>query len=149
MPLCGSSGSISPISIFVRIIRARRENSSSTLSPERAETSTETGTEASEAQREATSEVTSRPSGATVTVFCVPNPPLDEFNEPQAALLLTLEGVGIGSSKIDGSGSYWASESSRSVLFPARITVSCGEAKARASLRKVGRALKDANEAIS
>lgn len=92
---------------------------------------------------------TSRPSGATVTVVCAPNALLDDDNDPQAALLFTLDGVGIGSSNIDGSGSYCASESSKSFLFPARMTVSCGEARARASFRKVGRALKDAKEAMS
>src|SRR4051812_8241150 len=42
MPLAGLSGSISPSSIFVRIIRASLLNSSSTFSPLSAETSTAT-----------------------------------------------------------------------------------------------------------
>lgn len=83
MPLCGSSGSISPSSILVRIIRASRENSSSTLSPDRADTSTATGMLCDDAHCDATSSDTSRPSGAIVFVFCVPTPsPLVELMEP-------------------------------------------------------------------
>src|SRR5436190_14744878 len=43
IPLCGSSGSTSPNSIFVRIILANLENTSSTFSPDKADTSTATG----------------------------------------------------------------------------------------------------------
>jgi hypothetical protein len=56
-------------------------------------------------------------------------------------LLEVLDGVGGGrelSSKSD-----WASEV-RSALFPARMTDRFGEARARASMRKVGREAKEA-----
>jgi len=66
IPLAGSSGSISPSSIFVRIIRASLLNSSSTFSPSRAETSTATGMPFEPAHWDAVSVGTSRPSGATV-----------------------------------------------------------------------------------
>src|SRR6266536_263297 len=74
MPLIGSSGSISPSSIFVNIILAKRPNTSSTFSPLKADTSTDTGTLLEDAQFEASEEETSRPSGATVARSCVPRP---------------------------------------------------------------------------
>ncbi|KAK5634928.1 hypothetical protein RRF57_010640 [Xylaria bambusicola] len=76
MPLIGSSGSISPSSILVKIMRASRPNNSSTPSPENAETSMVTGTLTPLAHREASSGDTSRPSGATVARSWAPNPAL-------------------------------------------------------------------------
>lgn len=62
-------------------------------------------------------------------------------------LLERLERLGVGSSgTCCPSGP--ASEA-RSDLLPARTTVRLGEARARASLRKVGRALKESWEARS
>lgn len=66
MPLAGSSGSISPSSILVKIILANLLNSSSTFSPFSAETSTATGIPFCPAHRDAVSVGTSRPSGAIV-----------------------------------------------------------------------------------
>lgn len=68
IPLMGSSGSISPSSIFVNIIPAKRAKISSTPSPVYALTSTETGMVDLDAHRDASSGVTSRPSEATVAV---------------------------------------------------------------------------------
>lgn len=68
IPLAGSSGSISPSSILVSIMLARRENSSSTPAPLYAETSTETGILLLEAHCDTVETGLSRPSGATVTV---------------------------------------------------------------------------------
>jgi hypothetical protein len=165
MPLCGSSGSISPSSIFVRIIRANRLKSSSTFSPDRADTSTATGTFDLDAHRDAASLVTSRPSCETVAVQFEPRliEPPRERCEPAASkgnddcLLDTLDdvvaglcdvslepGIGICPSDVVGGESE-----SRSCLFPARMTVKLGEANARASMRNVGSALKEAEEAMS
>lgn len=74
IPLIGSSGSISPSSIFVRIMRARRPNTSSTPSPLKALTSIVTGTLTLLAQRLASVADTSRPSGAMVALSWVPRP---------------------------------------------------------------------------
>lgn len=72
IPLIGSSGSISPSSIFVNIMLAKRAKISSTPSPVNALTSTETGMDWRDAQRDASSGVTSRPSVATVAVCWEP-----------------------------------------------------------------------------
>ena len=86
-------------------MRARREKSSSTLSPERADTSTETGIWEAEAQREACSLGTWRPSGEVLAVCLVgrveegvrrelvvlPPPPASEGKKD--CRLETLEGV--------------------------------------------------------
>ena len=74
IPLIGSSGSISPSSIFVNIIPAKRAKISSTPSPVYALTSTETGMADLDAHRDASSGVTSRPSEATVAVWREPKP---------------------------------------------------------------------------
>src|SRR6266536_769668 len=83
-------------------MRASRENSSSTFSPDRAETSTATGMFDFEAQRDASSADTSRPSVATVAVILEPKPaPVDDRTEPLPpeskgkpdCLLETLDGV--------------------------------------------------------
>jgi hypothetical protein len=55
-------------------------------------------------------------------------------------LLDVLDGVGGG--RVLSSNSDWASDA-RSALFPARMTDKFGEARARASMRKVGREAKE------
>ena len=146
----------------MRMTCASLVNTSSTLSPESAETSTDTGTLEDEAHRDASSVDTSLPSVDTVAEFLAPRPvPAVEPTDPPEVkgncevfevLLLTLEldgvGGGIGASIRDALAEAVPSEE-RSTLFPTSKTDNCGEAKARASLRKVGRALKDKCEAIS
>jgi hypothetical protein len=144
IPLIGSSGSISPNSIFVNIILANLLNTSSTFSPERAETSTDTGTLADEAHLAASSAETSRPSGAIVALSCEPNPmaavdveatELPPLKGKEELLLLTLEGVvgGIEASIREPL------PLARSALLPTRRVVRFGDARARASLRNAGR----------
>lgn len=138
MPLCGSSGFISPSSIFVKIILASRLNISSTLSPLKALTSTLTGMFDALAHFDAVSADTSRPSGATVAFNCEPKPDiiLVEFTDPPAsngneeAFEDTELGVVAGKSIKDGV------PFAKSALFPARTIVRLGDARARASLRK-------------
>ena len=154
MPLIGSSGSISPSSIFVKIILARRLKTSSTFSPDNAETSTETGMLAVEAHFADSSAETSLPSGATVALSCEPSPiaaveveatelpPLKGRDEP---LLLTLEGV-VGGMEASIKEPL---PLARSALLPTRSTVRFGDARARASLRNAGRFLKVAWEVRS
>lgn len=72
IPLIGSSGSMSPSSIFVKIMRANLPNISSTPSPLSALASVTTEMPAVLAQRLASTDVTSRPSGAIVARCCVP-----------------------------------------------------------------------------
>ena len=57
-------------------------------------------------------------------------------------LLEVLEGVGGG--RVASSGKSEVAASAKSALFPASRTVKLGEASARASMRKVGRAANDA-----
>jgi hypothetical protein len=108
IPLWGSSGLISPSSILVRIIRASREKMSSTLSPERAETSTDTGMPCLDAHCDASSSETSLPSAVTVAVFCEPSPnPLEltELREVPGRGVLklsTLDGITVGASLSGG-----------------------------------------------
>lgn len=130
------------------MIRASRLKTSSTPSPVRAEISTATGIFDFAAQWDVSSELTSLPSEARVAVNLVPVPirlveRIDPFTSQgiDDCLLDVLDGVGGGrelSSKSD-----WASEV-RSALFPARMTDRFGEARARASMRKVGREAKEA-----
>lgn len=68
IPLAGSSGSISPSSIFVRIILANLPKISSTPSPLKALASVTTDIPAVLAHRLASARVTSLPSGATVAL---------------------------------------------------------------------------------
>lgn len=156
MPLWGSSGSISPSSIFVRIIRANLLKSSSTFSPDNADTSTATGILDLEAHLEASSSETSRPSGEMVAVILVPAPGLPierrdplESNGNGVCLLEVLDGVAGGRRGSSQYSSMDAESEARSHLFPASNTVRLGEASARASIRKVGRALKDECDATS
>jgi hypothetical protein len=135
------------------------------LSPDKADTSTATGTFDFDAHRDAASKVTSRPSCDVVAVQFDPmlmeSPP--ERCEPPASkgkddcLLDTLDDV-VGGLRVDslepGIGICPAAvlggeSESKSFLFPARMTVKFGEARALASMRKVGRALNEADEAIS
>lgn len=149
MPLAGSSGLISPNSILVRMVRARRPNSSSMFSPDRAETSQDTGMPCLEAHVDASCGDTSLPSAADVAVLCVPRPnPLEELNDPCAdgggpdLLLSKLAAPGVG-----GSGASAGSEISD--LLPASRTVSCGDASAFASFKKVGNARKELWDVMS
>jgi hypothetical protein len=139
--------------------------SSSTFSPDRADTSTVTGTFDFDAHLDAASFVTSRPSCAVVAVQFEPmliEPSLERCEPPASkgkddCLLDTLDdvvgglcdvslapGMGICPADVPGGESK-----PRSVLFPANMTVKFGEANARASIRKVGRASKEAVEAMS
>jgi len=147
MPLIGSSGSISPSSIFVKIILAKRLNTSSTFSPDRAETSTETGMLAEDAHRDASSAETSRPSGATVALSCAPRPkPVVDVTEPYGMdELLTLDEV-VGGKELSIKEPLLFA---KSALFPTRRTVRFGEARARASFMKVGRPVKVLWDVIS
>lgn len=132
---------------MVKIIRARRLKTSSTPSPVRAEISTATGIFDLAAQWDVSSELTSLPSDARVAVNLVPVPirlveRIDPFTSHgiDDCLLEVLDGVGGGR---ESSKSDWASEV-KSALFPARMTDKFGEARARASMRKVGREAKEA-----
>lgn len=150
IPLCGSSGSISPSSIFVRIILASRLNNSSTFSPDNADTSTDTGIADRDAHLEAISGVTSLPS-AFVAVSLEPgrlSSPRDLTELPASkgsedCLLDILDGVRFV------SGVVVELVSARSTLFPATMTVKFGEPSALASMRNVGSALKDVKDATS
>jgi hypothetical protein len=110
-----------------------------------------------DAQFEASEDETSRPSGAIVARSCVPRPrdvdagalmeELVEGTEPapgvkgKAELLLeTLDGVAGG--REEGPVSINVPLSAKSSLFPTRIHVRFGEARARASFMKEGRAVK-------
>lgn len=86
MPLIGSSGSISPSSILVRIILASRLKISSTPSPVKALDSVTTDMPAVLAQWLASVLDTSRPSGATVVLGCplAPTEPYRSLIEPLA-----------------------------------------------------------------
>lgn len=147
---------MSPNSIFVSMIRASRWNNSSIPSPARAEISTEAGIFDLAAQREVSSGLTSRPRGADVAVILVPGPkwlkdriePLPDSSVKEGCLLQVLEGVdGFNPSSL---GSICGRKSAqRSVLFPASRTVRLGEARARASIKKVGRVSNDACDEIS
>lgn len=113
------------------------------FSPDRAETSQDTGIPCLEAHCEASCGDTSLPSVAAVAVLCVPRPrPFDELKDPCAdgggpdRLLSKLAPLEVG-----GSGASVGSEISD--LLPASKTVSCGDASARASFRKVGKARKE------
>lgn len=144
------------------MMRASRVNSSSILSPERAETSTATGMFDLDAHRDASSGETSRPSGATVAVILVPalgllidrNDPPPESNGNGDCLLDVLEGVP-GGSCVSLLPQEWMSpfedpsSESRSVLFPASNTVKFGDARARASIRNVGKAVNEGWEPTS
>lgn len=131
IPLIGSSGSISPNSILVNIILAKRLKTSSTFSPDRAETSTETGMLTVDAHFDASSLETSRPSGATVALSWEPKPILlADGTEPPR-----LEGVPPGRELSINDPELFA----RSALFPTSKTVRFGEARARASFMKLGR----------
>jgi hypothetical protein len=125
---------------------ANRLNSSSTPSPENADTSTTTGMLDFEAHLDATSADTSRPSGDVVAVHLVPerSEPALERTEASAptsdgsrdCLLDTLDAAGVC-----GSGTapdLVACPVARSALFPARIMVKFGLANALASIRNVG-----------
>lgn len=151
IPLWGSSGSISPSSIFVRMIRASRLKSSSTPSPVNAETSTDTGILDLAAQRDVSSRLTSRPSGANVAVNLVPAPRLlADRTEPapnssgnEDCLLDALDGVG-GARELSSMNAACDDVSDAiSDLFPASMTVRFGDARALASIRNVGRAVKE------
>lgn len=151
IPLCGSSGSISPSSIFVRMIRASRLNNSSTFCPDKAETSTATGIFDFVAQSNASLALTSRSRGAIVAVILVPMlGPVVERTEPPPeshgkddCLLEVLKGVRGGLWILSRELPSRTGSSIKSVLFPAKITVRLGDAKARASMRNVGRAVKE------
>ena len=150
MPLIGSSGSMSPSSILVRIILARRPKISSTPSPFKALASVTTDMAAVLAHRLASALVTSRPSGATVAFCCAPNPaelpgsrddgvpvepPTEGMEKELVAALVpsvadpTLLGVA-GGSVVSTEGSEV-----RSSLFPTSMRLRLGDARARASLR--------------
>jgi hypothetical protein len=122
------------------------------LSPERAETSTETGMFDEDAHFEASSVLTSLPSGAIVALSCDPRPmPLFELTELPASkgkaelLLLTLDDVAGGMDASIKDGVPFA----RSCLLPTNRSVKFGDARARASFRKVGREVKVECEVIS
>lgn len=106
IPLMGSSGSISPNSILVKIMRASLPNISSTPSPLSALASVTTEIPAVLAHRLASALVTSRPSGAMVACCWVPAliemlrslaalPPglfiVDKESEPGAPLMVIVE----------------------------------------------------------
>ena len=125
---------------------ASRLNSSSTPSPENADTSTTTGKLDLEAHLDATSADTSRPSGDVVAVHLVPErsePALDrtEASAPTSegsrdCLLDTLEAAGVcGSGTAPG---LVACPVARSALFPASTMVKFGLANALASIKNVG-----------
>lgn len=105
---------------------------------------------AEDAHFDASSAETSRPSGAIVALSCEPSPipVVDELTEPPELkgkeALLTLEGVAGGKEASTREFSF-----ARSALFPTRRTVRFGEARARASLMKVGRPVKVLWDVIS
>ena len=149
----------------MRIILANRLKSSSTFSPDSADTSTATGTFDFDAHCDAASMATSRPSCDVVAVQFDPiliDPSLERCEPPASkgkddCLLDTLDGVvgGLWEESLEpGIGICPAAEprgdsEPMSFLFPANITVKFGEASARASIRNVGRALNEAEEAMS
>lgn len=80
------------------------------------------------------------------------DPPLDRVEPPLSpgradCLLDVLVGVGGGSFKLFMVSSLFPLL--RSSLFPARITVNCGDANALASVRNVGSELKEVCDAMS
>lgn len=110
-----------------------------------------------EAHRDDSSDVTSLPSGATVSLHCDPMPnPVDDLTESSSSgnedvLLLMLDEV-IGC-RVEPSVTLSLvralDSDARSHLFPTRINVRSGDANARASFRKSGKALKEARDAMS
>lgn len=150
MPDRGSSGSISPISIFVRSVLASRSKISSTFSPLSAETSRATDMPFCDAHVLASLAETSLPSVDIVAVFAEPRFQLDDFgrvdSEDVSAVLTEAFDASISSR--DGTSCIPPS-SARSALLPARIVISCGEARAFASCKNVGRPANEALDATS
>jgi hypothetical protein len=127
---------------------------SSTFSPDKADTSTETGIFEVEAQFDASTAETSRPSGATEALSCDPSPRvvLPELFEATDDPPLKgkdcdgfepmLDGVPDGNDEGWISASIKFPVSAKSSLFPTNMQVRFGEANARASFIKEGRAVK-------
>lgn len=160
----GSSGSISPNSILVKIILASRWKISSTPSPLRALASVTTEMPAVLAQRLASVCETSRPSGA-IDALCIAPAPIepacslyvagldevmaDEEKELGTTAVVMVEAeptlLGVGGGRLVSM----RLSDVRSSLFPTSMRLRLGEASARASFRNGCRARKDICEVMS
>lgn len=157
IPLMGSSGSTSPSSILVSIMRASRPKISSTASPVKALASITTGTPAVLAQVLVSALLTSLPSGATVALCRVPadiDPEWPRTVPSLSAVVTVLSDAELGAPRNDPpiestlpvnaestlpegrDVSTRGAAEARSSLLPTRRTESCGEARWRASFRK-------------
>lgn len=125
-------------------MRASLWNTSSTLSPDNADTSTATGISDFDAHLDASSAATSRPSGATLAFSCAPMPSVVLFTLPPASnefgktLLFELTELGVVGGTAESSSDRVSAPLARSNLLPTRRTVRSGEARARASARNGG-----------